>query len=236
MKQNSERTRGSSSGVLHALYLQTQAQLSLSAFALVLTAAMPNGQMGQWGRTFTWEPDRGVQTSNARQLSVKPPNCHRECERVSAWSSISNPSSPTPLLLTLTLLPLNSPAPPCLSTPSHTHTHIITPQSIQTDTHHHFYTSLTPPPPTLPEHTYTSTPPVNQRPGCHAVTVSFREKGKGKMAEKVSISHFITLSRLSGWWHKEEKEKKSVRKAIEKEIWMKKSRGVDGKRWMQKRI
>lgn len=97
--------------------------------------------------------------------------------------------------------PIN--APPCLNTLPPPHT-----QSIQTDTHHHFYTSLTPPPPSLPEHTHTSTPPVNQRPGCHAVTDSMGEKGKGKMAGKVSISPFITLSRPSRWWHKEEKEKK----------------------------
>lgn len=209
-------TRGRSSEALRAQCLQTQAQLSVSVFALVLTAVMPNGQMGirgQWGRTFTWETDRGAQTNNAGQLSVKPPNCHRQCERVSERSSISQPSNPTPLLLTLTLLPLNSPILskllPCLNPPLHTRTHtVITAQSIQTDTHHHFYTTLTPPPPTPPEHTYTSTPPVNQRPGCHAVTESVGEKGKGKMAGKVSISHFITLSPPSGWWHKGQKEKR----------------------------
>ena len=116
-------------------------------------------------------------------------------------SSLSQPPPPH------THPPTPPPPPPPHHTPTNhpTHTHIIiTPQSIQTDTHHHFCTSLTPPPPTPPEHTYSSTPPVNQRAGCHAVSVG--EKGKGKMAGKVSISHFITLS---GWWHKKGKEKKA---------------------------
>lgn len=158
-----------------------------------------------------------------------------ECERVSAWSSVSNPSSPTPLLLTLTLLPFNSPILstllPVSAPPTHAHTHIIiAPQSIQTDTHHHFYTSLTPPPqPRLNTHTPPRPLSVRDQDVTQSQTVG--EKGKGKMAGKVSISHFITLGCPSRWWHKEwkEKKKKSVRKANEKEIWMKKGRGVDGR-------
>lgn len=105
---------------------------------------------------------------------MKPPNCHSECERASARSSVSKPSNPTPLFLTLTLLLLNSPILSMLlpvSPPPNSHTHHHHPTK-HPDTHHHFYTSLTPPPPTPSEHTYTSTPPVNQRPGCHTVTDS----------------------------------------------------------------
>lgn len=186
-------TRLSPSEVLHALSLQTQAQLSVSIFGLVLTAVMPNGQMGirgQWGRTFTWEPDRGAQTNNARQLSVKPPNCHRECECVELNLQTQQPH-PFSLDPHTSSPQLSHPikAPPCPPPPTPRSAH--TPQSIQTDTHHHFYTSLPPPPPTSPEHTCTSTPPVNQRPGCHAVTDCRREKEgeNGRKSVHQSLYH-----------------------------------------------
>lgn len=140
----------------------------------------------------TWSKRADKQTQG--QLSVKPPNCHRQGERKSGWtppspslhsfpSSLPSYHQPSSLLnyysLDNSLCPVKASRQTCTKTRSH----------------------LASPPEHTDVHTCTSTPPANQKPKCHAVTVS-GERGKmKKMGGKSQSLHHLLLPHftLSGW-------------------------------------
>lgn len=152
-------------------------------------------------------------------------------------------------LFTLTLLALDSPILPStllplppnfgLTNPPTPPPHRASRQTC-TQTHTHFAPSWTHR--HTRTHAYTSTPPVNQSPECHAVTDTVGEKGRTmkKNGSKSGPSLTLSLSAPSGppLWAIAQR---GTRKECEGSKWEgdregEESGGVAGERWMQRRV